>query len=128
MSDDMDRLDKLQNTATRKKEQKEEKLRRRRETIRYLISLIWDVFQWVLFLLLVVAAIIACVNFGIVARIIVFILSSWFGIVVIKKAMVRNSGEISISDFLKSDIPIFFFVECVLLVIIYLYCKIVYHI
>ena len=124
----MDRLDKLQNAATRKKEQKEEKYRRRRETIGYLISLIGDVFQYVLFVLLLVAAFIAGEIFGIVAKIVIFILFSWVGIVLIKKAMMRNSGEISINDFFKFDILAFFFVECVLLAIIRLYCLIVYHV
>ena len=116
------------NEAKRKKEQKEEKYRRRKETIRYLISLIWEVFQYVLILLLLVAAIIACAIFGVVAEIVVFILYSWVGIVFIKKAMMRNSGEISIKDFFKIDILAFFFVECVLFAIIRLYCLFVYHV
>lgn len=116
------------NEAIRKKEQKEEKHRRRRETIRYFISLIWEVFQVVLFVLLLVAAIIAEIKCGIVAKIIIFILLSWFGIVFIKKAMMRNSGEIRLKDFFKKDILVFIFVEIVLLAIARLYCLFVYHV
>ena len=108
--------------------EKEKKYRRLRETLGYIISLIWDVFKYVLFVLLLVAAIIAEIKCGIVAKIIIFILLSWFGIVFIKKAMMRNSGEIRLKDFFKKDILVFFFVEIVLLAIARLYCLLVYHV
>lgn len=92
---------------------------------------IWDVFKGVLFGLLLVSIIISLIiageSLGIVAKIVIFIVSSWIMIVLIKKAMMRNSGEIGIKDFFKIDILIFFFVEIVLLAIIRLYCLIVYH-
>lgn len=92
---------------------------------------IWDVFKGVLLGLLLVSIIISLIiageSLGIVAKIVIFIVSSWIMIVLIKKAMMRNSGEIGIKDFFKIDILIFFFVEIVLLAIIRLYCLIVYH-
>ena len=97
--------------------EKEKRNSRLRETIWYIISLIEDVLQYVLLVLLLVAAIIAEIKCGIVAKIIIFILLSWFGIVFIKKAMMRNSGEICINDFFKTTILVFVFTEIVLLVI-----------
>ena len=126
MSEDIDRLDKFQNAATRKKEQKKEKHRRRRETIGYLISLIWEIFQYVLILLLFVSAIIAGVILGGIAEIVIFIVLSWIVLTLIKEA-IMGKREIKIKDFFKFETIAFNIVAYVLLAIIRLYCLIIYH-
>lgn len=132
MSDDMDRLDKFQNAATRKKEQKEEKHRRRRETMGYIICLIWEVFRLVLYLvffvLLAVSPFIAGEKLGIVAKIVISIVSSWILLTIFKKAFFDKSEKIRINDFFNEGTIIFNLVAYFILAIIYLYCKIVYHI
>ena len=103
--------------AKRKNEQKEEKYRKLRETMWYLLGLIGEVFEYVLIVLLIVATFIAGEKLGIVAKIVIFVLQSWIMIVLIKSAMMRNSGEICINDFFKTPILVFVFIEFVLLVI-----------
>ena len=107
--------------------EKEKKYRRLRETIGYIISLIWDVFKYVLFVLLPVAAIIVEEVFGIIAKVVIFIVSLYFISFLIFEAMKRKS-EPDFKDLFKFD-TFFFFVICfVITAIIRLCCLIAYHV
>lgn len=92
---------------------------------------IWDVFKGVLFGLLLVSIIISLIiageSLGIVAKIVIFIMSSWIILTLIKEAMMGNS-EIKIKDFFKVGTIVFMFVAYVLMAIIYLYCLFIYHV
>lgn len=123
----MDRLDKLQNAATRKKEQKEEKHRRRRETIRYIISLIWEAFQKVLFLLLLVSAIIVGEILGGVAKFvisIVFLYFTFFLILEVTKG--KSEPKPDIKNLFKGE-TIFFCVLCFIITAIVYSCVSFFH-
>lgn len=92
---------------------------------------IWDVLKDVLFGLLLVSIIvsifIAGETLGVVAQIVIFIVSSWIILTLIKEAMMGNS-EIKIKDFFKVGTIVFMFVAYVLMAIIYLYCLFIYHV
>ena len=88
------------------------------------------VSQIVLIVLLLVAIAIAVAilfGIGVIAKTVVFTVSSLIMIVIIKKGIMGNSIKISIADLFKFDILAFFFVEIVLLAIIRLYISIIYH-
>ena len=107
--------------------EKEKKYRRLRETLGYIISLIWDVFKYVLFVLLPVAAIIVGEVFGIIAKVVIFIVSLYFISFLIFEAIKRKS-EPDFKDLFKFD-TFFFFVICfVITAIIRLCCLFVYHV
>ena len=121
----MDRLDKLQNVATKKKGKKEKKHRRLRETIGYLISLIWEVFQKVLFLLFLVSPIIARVTLGGVAALLISIVVLYYIFFIIFEA-IKGKSDPNFKDLFKFD-TFFFCVIClVITAIIYLYVSILY--
>jgi len=107
--------------------EKEKKYRRLRETIGYIISLIWDVFKYVLFVLLLVAAIIVGEVFGIIAKVVIFIVSLYFISFLIFEAIKRKS-ELDIKDLFKFDTFLIFIFSLVIIAIIRLYCLIVYHV
>ena len=80
-----------------------------------------------LFVLLLVAVCIASEIFGIVAKIVVFIVSLYFFAFLIFEAMKRKS-ELDIKDLFKFDTFLIFIFSLVIIAIIRLCCLIAYHV